>query len=267
MNQITQDPQHPIDGNGDADFVAMLDVLIGSRWLIASIVIGFFLLGTAYALLAKPVYQADILLQVEDTPDTSAAKSLLGDVSSLFDVKSSASAETQILASRFLVSRAVDNLHLFVIARPRRFPVIESWIARHNGALSKPGLMGFGGYTWDSESIDVPVFNVPQAFEGDTFKVTALGAGHYRLSGSDLDVSVDGAVGRLERFPTRGGVVELRIDAISALPGANFRLVRHSRLQTIQDLQDRLNVQEKIKQSDVMVASFPGADCGAVFVP
>lgn len=238
----------------------MLDVLIGSRWLIASMVVGFLFLGAAYALLAKPVYQADILVQVEDGPDTSAAKSLLGDVSSLFDVKSSAAAETQILASRLVVSRAVDNLHLFVIAKPLRFPVIGNWIARRNGGLPKPGFMGFGGYTWGGESIDVPVFNVPEEFEGDKFEVTALGGGRYRLSGSDLEASVEGSVGKLEHFTTGGGVVELRIDAISAMAGANFKLERKSRLKTIMDLQDKLNVQEKIKQSDVMIASLENTD-------
>ena len=260
MNQISQDPQPPIDTNGDADFVAMLDVLIGSRWLIASVMAGFIFVGAAYALLAKPVYQADILVQVEDSPDTSAAKSLLGDVSSMFDVKSSASAETQILASRLVVSRAVDNLHLFVIARPLRFPVIGNWIAHRNGGLSKPGFMGLGGYTWGGESIDVPIFNVPEALEGDAFTVTALGGGRYRLSGSDLEASIEGTVGTLERFTTSRGMIELRIDAISAMPGANFKLVRKSRLQTILDLQDKLNVQEKIKQSDVMVASLQDTD-------
>jgi len=260
MNQFSQDPQPPIDANDDADFVAMLDVLIGSRWLIASVMVGFLFLGAAYALLAKPVYQADILVQVEDSPDTSTAKSLLGDVSSMFDVKSSASAETQILASRLVVARAVDNLHLFVIARPLRFPVIGNWIAHRNGGLSKPGFMGFGGYMWGGESIDVPIFNVPEALEGDTFKVTALGSGRYRLSGSDLEASVEGTVSTLERFTTGRGVVELRIDTLSAMPGANFKLVRKSRLQTILDLQDKLNVQEKIKQSDVMVASLQDTD-------
>jgi tyrosine-protein kinase Etk/Wzc len=49
-------------------------------------------------------------------------------------------------------------------------------------------------------------------------------------------------------------------DAMSAKPGAAFKLVRNSRLQTIEDLQDNLDVQEKVKQSDVIVASLQDTD-------
>ncbi|WP_262054825.1 GNVR domain-containing protein, partial [Burkholderia thailandensis] len=248
------------DSEGDTDFVAVLDILIEGRWLIAAIALGCFVVGVAYAVLSKPVYQADILIQVEDSPDTSAAKSLLGDVSSLFDVKSSAAAETQILASRLVVSRAVDNLKLFIDAKPKRFPVIGNWLARRSDGLSNPGLAGFGGYAWGRERIDVATFDVPRAMEGDTFELTMLDARRYRLAGGDLERNVEGAIGTLERFSAKGGVIVLRVDAVAAKPGATFVLVRHSRLRTIEDLQDNLDVQERVKQSDVVVASLRDTD-------
>ncbi|AHI65706.1 polysaccharide biosynthesis tyrosine autokinase [Burkholderia thailandensis] len=248
------------DSEGDTDFVAVLDILIEGRWLIAAIALGCFVVGVAYAVLSKPVYQADILIQVEDSPDTSAAKSLLGDVSSLFDVKSSAAAETQILASRLVVSRAVDNLKLFIDAKPKRFPVIGNWLARRSDGLSNPGLAGFGGYAWGRERIDVATFDVPRAMEGDTFELTMLDARRYRLAGGGLERNVEGAIGTLERFSAKGGVIVLRVDAVAAKPGATFVLVRHSRLRTIEDLQDNLDVQERVKQSDVVVASLRDTD-------
>ncbi|AHI79694.1 exopolysaccharide transport family protein [Burkholderia thailandensis USAMRU Malaysia  len=248
------------DSEGDTDFVAVLDILIEGRWLIAAIALGCFVVGVAYAVLSKPVYQADILIQVEDSPDTSAAKSLLGDVSSLFDVKSSAAAETQILASRLVVSRAVDNLKLFIDAKPKRFPVIGNWLARRSEGLSNPGLAGFGGYAWGQERINVATFDVPRAMEGDTFELTMLDARRYRLAGGDLERNVEGAIGTLERFSAKGGAIVLRVDAVAAKPGATFVLVRHSRLRTIEDLQDNLDVQERVKQSDVVVASLRDTD-------
>ncbi|MCS6474916.1 polysaccharide biosynthesis tyrosine autokinase [Burkholderia thailandensis] len=248
------------DSEGDTDFVAVLDILIEGRWLIAAIALGCFVVGVAYAVLSKPVYQADILIQVEDSPDTSAAKSLLGDVSSLFDVKSSAAAETQILASRLVVSRAVDNLKLFIDAKPKRFPVIGNWLARRSEGLSNPGLAGFGGYAWGQERINVATFDVPRAMEGDTFELTMLDARRYRLAGGDLERNVEGAIGTLERFSAKGGAIVLRVDAVAAKSGATFVLVRHSRLRTIEDLQDNLDVQERVKQSDVVVASLRDTD-------
>ncbi|WP_063533514.1 polysaccharide biosynthesis tyrosine autokinase [Burkholderia sp. MSMB1589WGS] len=260
MNPNPTGASTPADSEGDTDFIAVLDILIEGRWLIASIALGCFIVGVAYAVLSKPVYQADILIQVEDSPDTSAAKSLLGDVSSLFDVKSSAAAETQILASRLVVSRAVDNLKLFIDAKPKRFPVIGNWLARRSDGLSNPGFAGFGGYAWGQERIDVATFDVPRPMEGDTFELTMLDARRYRLDGGDLDRSAEGVVGRLERIPAKGGAIALRVDAIAARPGATFVLVRNSRLRTIEDLQDNLDVQERVKQSDVVVASLRDTD-------
>ncbi|AOJ01058.1 tyrosine protein kinase [Burkholderia mayonis] len=260
MNSNPSGTQAPAEGDGDTDFIAILDILIESRWLIAAIASGCLVIGGAYAVLSKPVYQADILIQVEDSPDTSAAKSLLGDVSSLFDVKSSAAAETQILASRLVVSRAVDNLKLFIDAKPKRFPVIGNWLARRHEGLSNPGFAGFGGYAWGQERIDVAVFDVPRSLEGDAFELTLLDGRRYRLDGGDLERSVEGVVGKLERFPAAGGAIALRVDSVAAKPGATFRLVRNSRLRTIEDLQDNLDVQERVKQSDVVVASLRDID-------
>lgn len=104
----------------EIDLVRYLDVLIASRWLIASIAGVVLALGVAYAFLARPVYRADILVQVEDNPNS--ANSLLGDVSSLFDVKAQATAEIEILRSRMVVSKAVDNLRLYISAKPKYFP-------------------------------------------------------------------------------------------------------------------------------------------------
>lgn len=58
----------------------------------------------------------------------------------------------------------------------------------------------------------------------------------------------------------RAGRVALRVDALAAKPGATFVLVRHSRLRTIEALQDNLDVQERVKQSDVVVASLRDTD-------
>lgn len=80
----------------DSDLIRYLDVVTSNRWLIASIFAIVVLLGIAYAFLARPTYEADIMIQVEEDNPTSAS-SLLGNVSSLFDVKTEAEGELEIL--------------------------------------------------------------------------------------------------------------------------------------------------------------------------
>ena len=260
MNLPTPPNVLPVDEEEQFDLVTILDVILENRRLITIVTIVFLVLGVLYTLIAQPVYLTDIMVQVEESPDASAAKSMLGDVSSLFDVKSSAPAESQILASRLVVTGAVDRLLLYIDAEPQRFPVIGKWLARGRRNLSQPGLFGYGGVTWGAEKIDVARFDVPADMEDDRFKLTLLDTKNYRLSGSDLNKPVLGKIGRLETVPTPLGNISLLVQSISANPGAEFRLKRYSRTKTITDLQDQLDVEEKVKESGIVVASLQGSD-------
>ena len=62
-NKIDMTVGDPVDE--DADLIRYVDVLVGSRWLIAAICAVVVLLGTAYAFLARPNYEANIMIQVD----------------------------------------------------------------------------------------------------------------------------------------------------------------------------------------------------------
>ncbi|WP_065501290.1 GNVR domain-containing protein [Burkholderia stabilis] len=244
----------------DMGFVAIIDKLLGGRRTIAATTCGALFAGVVYSVVAPPVYQAEILVQIVDSSDSGTARSLLGEIYTLFDIKSTAAAETQILASRLVVSRAADALNLFVDAKPQRFPLVGDWIARRTAGLSEPGILGYGGYTWGQERIDVARFDVPPAYVDHHFTVSRLGVDRYRLAGPALPAPVEGRIGRLERFPTPGGDIALHVGSIDARTGARFALVRHSRTRTIERLRADVNVWEKVKQSDVIVATLRGTD-------
>lgn len=248
-------PQPPDD---EIDLVKYLDVLIANRWLIAAIASVVVLFGAAYAFLARPIYQADILVQVEDTPGD--AKSLLGDVSSLFDVKTQAAAEIEILRSRMVVGKAVENLQLYIDARPRHFPLVGGWIARRAKGLSQPGLLGMGGYAWGAESIKVTLFDVPEELEDETFNLIALGNGRFRIEQDSLDQPIEGHIGEAVEAVQTIGRISLLVTELKAKPGIAFKLTRKSKLKTVEFLQDQLRIAEKGKQSDIIGASLEGSD-------
>jgi tyrosine-protein kinase Etk/Wzc len=91
-----------------------LSALYHGRWLIIGSTLLFLLAGIAYATFKQPVYRSDILVQVEQSPDT--PKSALGDVSSMFDLKTDVSSEIEVLKSRMVTSQAVNNLKLYIDA-------------------------------------------------------------------------------------------------------------------------------------------------------
>ncbi|CAG9244275.1 Putative tyrosine-protein kinase EpsB [Burkholderia diffusa] len=243
----------------EIDLVRVLDVLRHARWTVAAIATACVVAGALYAFVAPPTYQADLMIQTDDATDA-ASKNLLGDAASFFNVGSPASAEAQIFSSRLVVTRAVEDLRSYIVAKPSRVPVLGAFVARFNDGVTTPGLLGFGGYAWGQERVDVARFDVPTRAEGDTFHVVRLDAARYRLTGADLLSDAVGTVGRPETFATRYGPLHVEITGFDARPGTRFKLIRRSRAETIDTLRTALDVQEKVKQSGVLVASLRGGD-------
>jgi len=239
----------------------LLDVLLDHRWLIAAVTALAIALGAAYAVLAPPVFRADTLIQVENSSGDPLGGLLGQAASGLFDVRSPASAEMQILRSRLVVEQAVDNLGLDVQVRPRYLPLVGRWLAARASGLSTPGILGWGGFVHGTESLKVGAFEVPVAFEGETFRLQLEEGGAYRLIGPGGDELGRGQVGRELHFSLGGGDAgRLLVTDAQGLPGASFMLTRYFRLELAEALQRQLRLSEEGKQSGVIRASLEGDD-------
>lgn len=257
-NQSDRQSQWNESDDDAIDLSSYLDFLLDNRRMIAGIALVVTLLGIAYALIATPIYQANILVQVEDS--ASSSKNILGDLSSVFDLKTASTAEMEILRSRFVLAHAVDNARLAIDVRPKYFPVIGKGIARRNRELSEPGLFGWGGYVWGAEQADVSVFNVPESLENKRFVLTAQGKEAFRLTLADEGIVVDGRVGTLVKTKTQHGEIEVLVQRLDAQPGAVFFLKRLPELEVVEKLQSALSIAEKGKQSGIISVSLDGAD-------
>jgi tyrosine-protein kinase Etk/Wzc len=246
------------DRDKPVDLTAALDVLVQYRWtffLAAGLV---FALGLIYAMLAQPVYQADILVQVEESNATPGANKAANSVSPVFDPKSASSAEVELLRSRMVVGKAVDSLHLDIVAAPRYFPVIGAAIARRNSELSTPGLFGMGGYAWGDESISVSRLDMPAEMENRKILVTSLGNQQFQVSFASDDAKAVGKVGTPLSIVTSTGTVDLTVAKLSGRAGAQFTLTRLQRAAAIGGLQQKLSISERGKQSGVIAVSLDG---------
>jgi tyrosine-protein kinase Etk/Wzc len=240
------------------DLKGYLHTLYDNRWLIGGITAFITLMAVLYALVAMPVFEVNLMIHVEEE-SPNASKNILSEASSLFETKKAAIAEMELLRSRMVVSRAVDNLQLYIDVQPKYFPIAGFWFANQNGnALSEPGLFGYGGYVWGAEKAEVSVFEVPETWLGREFALTALGNGRYRFSGGGQRIVFDGNVGLRYRVPTPEGVIELKVDRMVANAGARFRLRRISRVAMIQAIQTALVITEQGKQSGVIEVKLQG---------
>ncbi|CAM3566369.1 polysaccharide biosynthesis tyrosine autokinase [Polaromonas hydrogenivorans] len=245
------------------DLLGLLDVLLDARWLIAGITALALLLGCAYAFLSRPVYEATSLIQVEDSkPGISGAAGAAGalrEASSLFDINSPATAEMEILRSRLVLGKSVDDLQLYVTAAPRYLPLLGRWLARRATDLSNPGFMGLGGYVSGNESIRLGLLEVPVELEGKRLLLVATEGG-FELREPGGRTLVQGKVGTPAGFNRGQDKGRILVTELRAKPGAYFNVARYSRLGVIEELQKDLNITEQGKQSGVIALELQGTD-------
>lgn len=241
----------------EIDLLGLLDVLLDARWLIAGIMVLVLLLGGAYAFLSRPVYEANSLIQVEDSKPGAAGA--LGDAASLFDIKSPATAEMEILRSRLVVGKAVDDLQLYVSASPQYLPLVGGWLARRATDLSNPGFMGMGGYVSGNESIRLGMLEVPAALQGQPLLLVVTEGG-FELRDPDGQTLVQGKTGTPADFGSGEDKGRILVTELKAKLGAYFNVARYSRLGVIEGLQQQLAISEQGRQSGVIAVQLQGTD-------
>ena len=253
-------PQLPLRDDEEVNLLELFGVVLDSRWLIAAVIALALLLGGAYAFLTTPVYEANSLIQVEESKgNPPAATSALGAATNLFEIRSPATGEMEILRSRLVVGQAVQNLQLDLSVQPKYLPIIGAWLARRATSPSNPGFLGMGGYVSGNESLKVGAFDVPPKFEGKRFSVRINGKG-YDLISPDGETLANGSFGTAVEFVVGGQKGQVLITAAVAKSGAEFYLERFPRLAVIEELQRSLVIVEQGRQSGVILTSLTGAE-------
>lgn len=240
----------------DVDLGHYFEALVAQKWLIAAITVVVLAIGVVYAMLQRPIYESNLLIQVEDTEG--ASKTFLAEATSAFDVKTPSSAEMEIIRSRTVLGKAVDATGLDIVAHPRYVPYVGAWMARRASALSDPGFLWLKGYVSGTEQIAVPRFTVPLSLDASTFKVVAKAGGQYALEHPSLAQPLTGTVGTPLKGVSNDGPIELLVARLAGKPGAEFDLMKLSRLSTINGLQLSLALVERGKQSGIISASMQG---------
>jgi tyrosine-protein kinase Etk/Wzc len=257
-NNISMPPPEPDRGAEAVALAAYLHVLRDHMWLVLAIACGISMVASAYALMARPVYEASMMIHVEEV-DPAGAKNALTEVSSMFETKKAVTAEMELLRSRNVLAPAVERLGLIIAARPDYFPLLGRVVRdARPGQLSQPGLFGLGGKVWGSERIEVPRFNVPTGMLNRDFVITSLGDERFSVFEPRANIVFFGRVGPLLRVDTPNGMIELQVARLAGRPGARFLVTRRSTMAVIKDLEAQLFIAEQGKQSGVIAVRLEG---------
>jgi tyrosine-protein kinase Etk/Wzc len=245
------------DDNEEIDLLGLFGTLIDHKWLIAAVTGAFMLTGAAYAVLATPVYQANALLQVE-----AKKNDLLGfsDIGGMLGKESPSATEIELIQSRYVIGKTVDNLKLDIVVQPMYFPVVGEFLARrfqktNPGAIAEP-LLGLDSFAWGGESLKIFKLDLPDGQLGKKLTLTVGEHDHFTLVDEDDQVLAAGQVGQLIE---QNGVA-FQIEELRAKPGTRFRVIRNARLTSILDYQENLDVVERGKESGMIGLALESTD-------
>jgi tyrosine-protein kinase Etk/Wzc len=251
--------QYPVDDDS-ISLLDLLDVLLEHRWWIALMTVLGVLTGGAYALLATPIYEADTLVQVEDPKSGGlGGGGAFGELSSMFNVRSPTTAEIEIIRSRLVVSRTVNQLGLDRSVEPRYLPMAGRWLSARAEAPGNVELPGLGTFITGTDAIEVESFEVTRQWEGMPFTVT-LTADGYTLSSADDEPLGKGKPGVPLRFGSAGNGGQLLLKTAAGAPGSQFTLVKQAELIATEELQKRLKIAEQGRQSGIVKVSLEDPD-------
>lgn len=232
----------------EIDFKEILQYLrAGRKTILIAMAVGLFVSSTL-AVLRLPVYQPSALLQVSN--QNSAASGLFsgGDAASalgLSGISSQASiAQVQmtLMQSSYILQPVINSLALNVKVKPKYFPLIGHYLARkYQGDTPAPAKLGLSSYAWGGESINVATFNVPPDNFKDEFILRVKDNKHYSLYYKG-DLVLQGVINQVA--VSHDGKISLLVNQIQARPDTEFYLYRYSNVDTLQALQQNLQIDE-----------------------
>ncbi|MGM3224470.1 tyrosine-protein kinase Wzc [Dickeya zeae] len=226
------------DKADEIDLGRLLGTVLDHRWLIISITTIFTMLGILYALLATPVYQADAMVQVEQN----VSDSLMSDISKVLpDTKPQSAPEVELLRSRMVVGKTVQDLGLDTDVEQQYFPLFGKGLARLKDE--------------EPARLVVSRLSVPDSWLDEKMTLAIGENGTYRFSaGKDADFT-----GHIGQVASQHGF-SLLVSSTDAAPGTVFTVRKKNTLTAINDILAELSVADKGKDTGVLQLTLEGSD-------
>ncbi len=226
------------DSSEEIHIGRLIGILIDNRWLLFACTALFAVIGILYALFSTPEYRADALIQVEQN----SGSSLIKDLSQMLPNSQPESAtEIEIIRSRMILSKTVEELNLDTVIEQSFLPIIGK---AYSKVINK-----------DKPRIAISRFSVPDAWLDEVLEIKIVNDAEFSVSNSS-GVIGHGRVGQLLNVD---GVV-LLISDIKAENGTVFNVYKQSTLDSINNILNNLSVNDKGKDTGVLSLSLTGED-------
>lgn len=252
----------PSMDNDEIDLGELIDSLLEGKWLIiiCTAIAGF--VGLLVAMLSTPIYEADALVQLESDNSTSMS-ALFGEMGDVLSAGSEATAEIELIKSRLVLGRTVEQLKLHTQVQPHTLPLIGRGLARLASKDFGPAqaVLAFmpGKYAHGDESIVIGRFEVGATYYNQPFTLAAVdNPGEFLLLLEEDGLALKGIVGQTMRHPELD--IVLQVQSLEAAPGREFILRRLDPLRAVEVLRENLSVSEKGKDSGIVSLKYTNPD-------
>lgn len=227
------------NSSGEIDVGLQLRNLLNHKYPIAIAVVAGGLLGALYSLSATPEYRADAMLEVETKQNQ-----ILTEINNMLNSAESptSEAELELLQSRLVLGKTVDDLQLDQTVAPKYLPVFGRLV--HN-------------LRSDTEpELNIHTFTVDEEWRNKPFTLTAQNKKSYSVELPNGRV-MEGKVGQPLKINNQ---TVLQINQILADDGQRFTLTKHSRLNAIENIKQNLTVSSKGKTSPIINLAYKGTE-------
>ena len=227
------------NSSGEIDVGLQLRNLLNHKYPIAIAVVAGGLLGALYSLSVTPEYRADAMLEVETKQNQ-----ILTEINNMLNSAESptSEAELELLQSRLVLGKTVDDLQLDQTVAPKYLPVFGRLV--HN-------------LRSDTEpELNIHTFTVDEEWRNKPFTLTAQNKKSYSVELPNGRV-MEGKVGQPLKINNQ---TVLQINQILADDGQRFTLTKHSRLNAIENIKQNLTVSSKGKTSPIINLAYKGTE-------
>ncbi|QRF14176.1 polysaccharide biosynthesis tyrosine autokinase [Klebsiella africana] len=224
--------------NDEFDINRFIGEIIDHKKLIIAFTTGFTLIAILYAVLARPIYQANALLQIEQKQ----GNVLLNSLSQMLpDSQPQSAPEIALLQSRMILGKTVDDLNLQAKVRREFFPLIGEGLARING--KEFGTIAISYIKYNNDDDKIP-----------KIKITIINKEQYKLEVADRVFK--GKVNDL----LNTGDFDIVISSLKGTPGSVYNVTYTPHLKAIGMLQNALTVADQGKDTGILNLTLLGDD-------
>ena len=239
----------------EIDLRESLGTLLEGKWIIVLFVLTALFLGASKAYLENPVFSSNVLLQVNEKSESLSGMEAISDA---LVTEIPVMAEIELIRSRMILGKAIHNLDLDIVAKPKYFPLVGEAIARmfqsryKNGEISTP-LFWRPQNAWGGEAIQVENLIVPRHLRDKELTLLAGREGRFQLMSDNEEVLVEGKVGEFKRQKLGNNQeISIFISLLRSRPGTQFTIKQLTVNNTLERLRDKLVIVEKGKKTGIL---------------